>query len=71
MPNFEVIGFLVAPPAPLYAWNRHRIGITLMQKDLYKNYWAVKAEKHSNFHSFCFLNRKGQFSRPRASEPEN
>ena len=49
-PNFEVIGLLVAPPAPLYAWNWQRIGITLMQNDLYNNYWTVKAEKHSNFH---------------------
>ena len=52
MPNLEEIGFLMAPPAPLYAWIWHRIGITLMQNDLYKNYWMVKAEKHSNFHSF-------------------
>ena len=22
-----------------------------MQNDLYKNYWTVQAEKHSNFHS--------------------
>ena len=71
-PNFKVIGSLVAPPAPLYAWNFHGIGITLMQNDLYKNYWNVKAEKHSNFHSFLlFLNRKGKFSIQRASGPEN
>ena len=50
MPNLEEIGFLMAPP--LYAWIWHRIGITHMQNDLYKNYWKVKAEKHSNFHSF-------------------
>ena len=58
MPNFEEIGFLVAPPAPLYAWIWHRIGITLMQNDLCKNYWTVKAEKHSNFHSFCLFKQK-------------
>ena len=22
---------------------------------LYKNYWTVKAEKHSDFHSFCLF----------------
>ena len=58
MPNFEVIVFLVVPPAPLYAWNWHRIPITLRQNDLCKNYWAVKAEKHSNLHSFCLFKQK-------------
>ena len=57
-PNFEVIGFLVEPPAPLYAWNRHRIGITLMQNDLYKNYLTVKPEMCKNVHSFCLFKQK-------------
>ena len=57
-PHFEVIVFLVAPSASLNVWNWHRIGIALMQHDLYKNYWTVKAEKHSNFHSFCLFKQK-------------
>ena len=57
-PNFEVIGFLVGPPDPLYAFNRHRIGITLMQNDPYKNYSTVKAEMYRNVHSFCLFKQK-------------
>ena len=29
-----------------------------MQNDLFKNYWTVKAEKHSNFHSFSLFKQK-------------
>ena len=33
-----------------------------MQNDLYKNYWTVKGDKHSNFHSFCIFKREnGKF----------
>ena len=50
--NFVAIGFLVALPAPLYAWNWHRIGITLMQNDLYKNHWTAKVYAQQFFKSY-------------------
>ena len=48
-PNFKVIGFLVVPPTPLYAWNRQRIGITLMQNDLHVQNHCRK--RHQNLGS--------------------
>ena len=59
----EEIGFLVVPPAPLFTWIWRRIGIALMQNELYKNYGTDKQKSTVIFIHFAFLNRTWQFSK--------